>query len=456
MPPSLADAQIVLRARAELALRRRRGGGSRAPLARTRLPAPRQVPGWALPLDAKARYKAAYGGRGSGKSHEFAERLVELCVQRPSLRAVGIREVQDSIDMSVKALIEAKIIALGVSDQFDVRANKILRVGGTGLIAFKGMQDHTAASIKSLEGFSLAWVEEAQSISQKSLDLLLPTIRMDGSEVWFSWNPDSKSDPVDAMFRGETPVPDAVVVSPTYLDNPHCPETLRNEALRMEALDADKYQHIWRGGYNLGGKGRVYANFVNKPYPEGNVDAAVEDYGGTLYVGQDFNVNPMASVIVQRVGDECHVLDAIKIETSNTVQVCEEIKTRFPNRHVVFCPDPAGNQRRSSTTVVGQTDFTIIRSFGFEVRAPSAHPAVVDRVNNVNLMLCEKGRRRVRICPRAAHLIEAQASQVFKKDTSIPDKKGGFDHMNDAFGYVLWQEFNVATESASSSTFEIG
>jgi len=414
----------------------------------------RAVPRWARPLQRTVRYKGASGGRGSGKSHFFAEEAVERMVCDPSVRGVCIREVQRSLKFSVKALVESKIAAMGVGEHFEVLTTEIRRRGGTGLLIFEGMQDHTADSIKSLEGFAFAWVEEAQSLSQRSLDLLLPTIRAEGSEIWFSWNPESKADPVDAFFASQPT--GAVRVHTTYRENPFLPSVLRDEAARLKAEDEDKYAHVWGGGYFLGGKGRVYATFVNKPFPEGNVDASVEDYGGTIYIGQDFNVNPMASVIAQRVGDECHVLDALKIETSNTTQVCEEIKARFPNRHVVFCPDPAGNQRRSSTTVVGQTDFTILRSFGFEVRAPSAHPAVVDRVNNVNLMLLDKGRRRTRISPRAAHLIESLASQVYKKDTSIPDKKGGFDHVNDALGYLFWQEFNVATDHASVSSFDIG
>lgn len=414
----------------------------------------RQIPRWAIPLQQRVRYKGASGGRGSGKSHLFAEEAVERMVCDPSLRVVCIREVQRSLKFSAKALVESKIQDLGVSSHFIVLATEIRRLGGPGLMIFEGMQDHTADSIKSLEGFGIAWVEEAQSISQRSLDLLLPTIRADGSELWFSWNPESKSDPVDAFFAAHPT--GSVRVHTTYRDNPFLPTVLRDEAARLKAEDAEKYEHVWGGGYHLGGKGRVYSNFVNKPYPEGNVDDSITDYGGDLYVGQDFNVNPMTSVIALRVGDECHVLDALKVETSNTVEVCEEIKRRYPNRRVIFCPDPAGNQRRSSTTVVGQTDFTIIRGFGFEVRAPRAHPPVVDRLNNANTMLCEQGRRRVRIHPRAAHLIESLASQTYKPDTSIPDKSGGFDHLNDSLGYLLWQEFNVLTAPApgwGASTF---
>lgn len=431
-----------------------RGG---AVATRTTLPVARVIPTWALPLRVPMRFKALSGGRGSGKSHYFAEELVEAHVKDPSLRSVCIREVQRSLKFSSKALIESKIRALGVSDCFEITNTEIRRVGGTGIIIFEGMQDHTADSIKSLEGFGIAWVEEAQSVSQRSLDLLTPTIRAEGSEVWFSWNPELKTDAVDLMFQ--KPSPRAVHVHTTYLDNPLCPQTLKDEAAEMEVDDPDKYSHVWLGKYNVGGKGRVYSKFLEKAYPEGNIDDSVVDYGGTLYVGQDFNVNPMSSVIAQKVGDECHVLAALAIEVSNTTEVCEEIARRYPGRHIVFCPDPAGNQRRSSTTKVGQTDFTIIRSYGFEVRAPNAHPPVVDRINNANQMYEHQGRRRVRIASAASGvLIEGLNGLKYKPETGQPNKKSGFDHICDAIDYLLWQEFNVLTPALKwgSSQFTSG
>jgi hypothetical protein len=421
----------------------------------TTLTIDRRIPRWAMPLQRPARYKGASGGRGSGKSHYFAEEVVERMVRDPSARVVCIREVQRSLKFSAKALIEAKIRELGVEPLFEVLTTEIRSTVGPGLCIFEGMQDHTADSIKSLEGFSIAWVEEAQSISQRSLDLLIPTIRAEGSELWFSWNPEKRTDPVDVLFAALDA--DMIRVHTTYRDNPFLPMTLRKEAEKLKALDPEKYAHVWGGQYDLGGNGRVYAKFLEKPYPDGHIDPTVRDLGGEILVGQDFNINPMASIIAVRAVDECHVLDALLVPTSNTEEVCQEIRRRYPNRRVVFCPDPAGNARHTNAKA-GQTDFTIIRSFGFEVRAPSAHPPVVDRVNNANAMLCDDtGRRRVRIHPRAKHLIESLGSQVYKPDTNIPDKTGGYDHPNDAFGYLLWQEFNRLTPtSVRVSTYSPG
>lgn len=391
------------------------------------------------------RYKGASGGRASGKSHWFAEEAVEAMVLDPNLRFVCIREVQKSLEFSVKSLVESKIRQLGVAGHFDAKATEIRRVGGSGLMIFEGMQDHTADSIKSLEGFGRAWVEEAQSISKRSLDLLLPTIRADRSEIWFSWNPESPTDPIDAFFAGKPT--GSVHVHTTYRDNPFCPSVMRDEAARLKEADPESYDHIWGGGYFLGGHGRVYSSFSGLAFPEGNIDESVQDHGGEILIGQDFNVNPMATVIGQRVVDECHVLDALEIASSNTEEVAAEIRKRYPNRRIIICPDPAGNARHTNAPV-GQTDFTIFRRAGFEVRAPKAHPPVVDRENNANKMYLDRDtkRRRVRIHPRAQPLITGLKNLTYKEGTSQRDKKSGYDHICDAMDYLLWQEFNVLAD----------
>lgn len=210
------------------------------------------------PLLHPARYKGAYGGRGSGKSHFFAEALVEQALIRPGLRAVCIREVQKTLKESAKRLIEDKIQALSLGKQFDVQKELIVTPGG-GVIIFQGMQDHTAESIKSLEGFHLAWIEEAQTLSARSLSLLRPTIREEGSELWFSWNPRRKVDPVDQMLRGEGLPTDAKVVRANWSDNPWFPKVLEQERLDCLNKTPEQYDHIWEGGYATVLAGAYYA-----------------------------------------------------------------------------------------------------------------------------------------------------------------------------------------------------
>lgn len=192
-------------------------------------------------------------------------------------------------------------------------------------------------------------------------------------------------------------------------------------------------------------EGRVYYAFSKALYPQGSVDDSIEDTGGEVLIGQDFNVNPMCSVIAVRAGDECLVIDALRVPTSNTEELASEYKRRFEDRKVIVCPDPAGKQRRTSAPV-GQTDFTILERAGFEVRAPDAAPAVVDRENNTNALF-SKGK--LRIHPRAKPLIDALSGLQYKEGTSIRDKNPtlGYDHPCDALDYLCWQEFNVLTEA---------
>jgi hypothetical protein len=411
------------------------------------------TPAWAEPLLAPSRYKGASGGRASGKSHFYAERAVEEMVCDPGLRFVCIREVQRSLKFSAKSLVESKIRKLGVEHLFHILTTEIRRNGGGGIMIFEGMQDHTADSIKSLEGFGRAWVEEAQTISERSLSLLLPTIRTPDSEIWFSWNPDQPTDPVDKFFA-ETST-GAIHVHTTFEDNPFCPDVMKAEAARLKAVNPDSYEHIWGGGYFLGGGGRVYSSFRNKPYPEGNIDEGVDDTGAEILVGMDFNVNPMSAVVAVRVADECHVLDALEIMASNTEEVARELVRRYPKRRIVVCPDPTGRARKTSAPV-GQTDFTILERAGFDVRAPNQAPLVVDRENNANEMFEHEGRRRVRIHPAARALITGLSNLTYKEGTSIRDKKSGFDHICDALDYLLWQEFNVLqTNTVRIGTYHI-
>jgi len=209
------------------------------------------------PLLAPARYKGAFGGRGSGKSHFFAELGIERCLMYLGTRWVCVREVQKSLKESVKLLIEDKILALGLTSKFNVLHDRI-EGPGNGTILFQGMADHTAESIKSLEGFDIGYVEEAQTLTKRSLELLRPTIRKPGSEIWASWNPRHASDPIDALLRGPSPPLDAVVVRTSYKDNPFFPDVLEEERAYDEKNTRDRYGHIWLGEYEPAAIGAIW------------------------------------------------------------------------------------------------------------------------------------------------------------------------------------------------------
>lgn len=212
------------------------------------------------PLLHPARYKGAWGGRGSAKSHFFAELLIEDSI-RQKIDGVCLREVQNSLKFSVKKLLESKIRSMNAGAYFEVQNDQIKSKNG-GVIIFQGMQDQTSDSIKSLEGFNRAWFEEAQSASQRSLDLLRPTIRAPGSELWFSWNPNLSTDPIDVLLRGDNPPPGAVVVKSNYSENPWFPAELLAEMEYDKRRDHEKYSHVWLGEYQRNSEARVFRNWI--------------------------------------------------------------------------------------------------------------------------------------------------------------------------------------------------
>lgn len=230
------------------------------------------------PLLSPSRYKGAYGGRGSGKSQFFADLMVEEHYRFPGLRSVCIREVQKSLKQSAKRLIEDKIAKLGLTakDGFDILTDEIRTPGG-GLIIFQGMQDHTADSIKSLEGFDRAWVEEAQSLSATSLQMLRPTIRKDGSELWFSWNPRRKVDPVDMLLRGDKVPTGSILVRANWSENPWFPEVLEQERLDCLSNTPEEYDHVWEGGYATVASGAYYAQGIAQAKRDGRIGKVPRD-----------------------------------------------------------------------------------------------------------------------------------------------------------------------------------
>jgi phage terminase large subunit len=251
------------------------------------------------PLLGSARYKGAHGGRGSGKSHFFAEMLIERSVMAKT-DAVCAREIQKSLEQSVKKLLASKIAAMNAGAYFEVLDAKIKSTLG-GVIIFQGLQDHTSESIKSLEGYDILWGEEAQSLSQRSLDLIRPTIRKQGSELWFSWNPNLPTDPIDVLLRGDNAPPGAVVVQANYSDNPWLPEELRAELEYDRRRDPEKYAHIWLGEYQRNSEARVFKNWIIEEFerPKGTVHRLGADWG--------FSVDPSVLVRCDIEGNRLYV-----------------------------------------------------------------------------------------------------------------------------------------------------
>ena len=265
-----------------------------------------------LPLLPPSRYKGAWGGRGSGKSHFFADLLIEDSLAERGLCSVCIREVQKSLKDSAKRLLENKIEEFRLGSEFRVFRDAI-QTPGDGVIVFQGMQDHTAESIKSLEGFKRAWVEEAQTLSAHSLTLLRPTIRAPGSELWFSWNPRSKKDPVDKLLRGEAPPTGTTIVRANWSDNPWFPAELEQERRDDERDRPDQYPHIWEGDYAKVTEGAYYAAALTLARKEGRIGRVAADPLMTIRLfvdigGTGAKADAFTIWAVQFIGKEIRVL----------------------------------------------------------------------------------------------------------------------------------------------------
>jgi phage terminase large subunit len=248
------------------------------------------TPGVFRPLWGGGRYKVSKGGRGSGKSHDRALHIAIKASSKPGLRVLCIREYQKSLEQSAKFLIESKIDALRLPG-FRVLKTHI-ETPGNGLIVFAGMQNHTADSIKSYEAFDVAWCEEAHTLSQHSLDLLRPTIRKPDSEIWFTYNPDKPTDPVNALFYGpQGPPPGSVLVEANYDRNKFFPDVLRDEMEWDRARDPDKYAHVWAGGYKQSSEARVFHNWTVREFETPQT--------ARFYFGADWGFSVDPSVLVR-------------------------------------------------------------------------------------------------------------------------------------------------------------
>lgn len=192
--------------------------------------------------------------------------------------------------------------------------------------------------------------------------------------------------------------------------------------------------------------GRIYYNFDLGVH----VNDQVKDYDKSpLLVGIDFNVTPMCAVLGVDIGGQLHIFDEIRLEDSNTEEVCRVIKSRFPHRKVHVFPDSSGKGRSTKATF-GMTDHTIIKSapFNFSLFSKSVNPSVADRINNVNYLLKDaNGKSRLYIHPRCKYLIESLDGHTYKDGTNEPDKTSGLDHMNDAIGYLISYKYSIIKKS---------
>jgi phage terminase large subunit len=377
-----------------------------------------KTPEWALPLLEASRYKGAWGGRGSGKSHMFAEMMLEEHIMNQSQSSVCVREIQKSLNQSVKRLLEMKIQEMNAGAYFEVQDAVIKSKKADGRIIFQGMQNHTADSIKSLEGYDRAWVEEAQSLSQTSLDLLRPTIRKPGSELWFTWNPRQASDPVDLLLRGPTPPKDANVIKVNYADNPWFPSVLKDEMEYDKRRDPDKYQHVWRGEYLQNSESRVFRNWRIEDFdaPPDAIHRLGADWG--------FSVDPTTLV-------RCHIIGrTLYIDFEAYMVGCEIVNTPELFMQVPEAekwPIVADSARPETISHMRRNGFPKIMT---AVKGPRSVEEGIEFLKNYTIV----------VHPRCMHTIDELTLYSYKTDPLtgkilpvLEDKK---NHVIDALRYA--------------------
>ena len=380
-----------------------------------------------------ARYKVVRGGRGSGKSWGFARSLLIQGSAR-TLRVLCTREVQKSIQQSVHQLLKDQIEALGLSSFYEVLATEIRGKNGTQFF-FSGLSDQTAESLKSFEGVDVCWCEEAQAISKRSWDILIPTIRKDGSEIWVSFNPQLESDETFRRFVAEPP-PDCVSIEMNYGDNRRFPAVLEAERKHAEAtMKRDDYAHIWEGKCKPAVEGAIY--FDQMANAASRIGAIPHDPLLKTHAVWDLGFNDSMSIILaQKVASEIRVIHYIEGTQRTLADYNAELKAlRLDDQPInwghFYLPHD-GFAKRHQT---GKQDAEVLQGFGWSIqRTPQ--------------MDVEQGIKRARDIfsrvyfnkERAARLLEC-LKRYRRQIISTTGEPGNpvhdeFSHGADAFRYL--------------------
>jgi phage terminase large subunit len=309
-----------------------------------------------------ARYKVAYGGRGGAKSWGFARALLIQASSHP-LRILCTREVQKSIKDSVHQLLSDQVSALGLDGFFDVLTQEIRGKNGSRFL-FSGLSDQTAESIKSFEGIDIVWVEEAQAVTKRSWNILIPTIRRPRSEIWVSFNPDLDTDETYRRFVS-SPAPDSVVVKLTYADNPWFPAELESERQHSQLTDPDEYDNIWEGACKAAVAGAIYAKEVQAAQDQGRVCNVPYDPMLKAHVVCDLGFNDQMSVIVvQRQLSEIRVIDYLEDSHRTLDDYSAELRDKRLNWGKLWLPHDA---KHKTLAAAGKSTEDLMRKLGWDV-----------------------------------------------------------------------------------------
>lgn len=391
-----------------------------------------EIPSAFKDLFTPSRYKAYHGGRGSAKSHSMASAVVLKGAQKP-IRWLFAREIQKSLSASVHQLLTDKINLHGLQDMYKVTREGIKGVNGT-LFLFAGLRSNPD-SIKSMEGLDGVWVEEADRCSQTSLDLLTPTVRKEGSEIWFSWNRNQTTDPVDNMFLGGTPPPNSIVKQVNWRDNPFFPEVLREEMEWMKARDIDKWRHIWEGEPLSRSEAKVFQNWtvedLDHRIPAGTTARFGADWG--------FSKDPTVLIKSYKWGRTLYISDEafrVKCNVDEIPALFGGTDTRHPKRWANKFNNPGIDGVMQGLIVADSARPEIVsymKSRGFNIKsALKGKNSVEDGVEF--LQSCD-----IVVNPRCKNTIDELSLYSYKiddiTDEILPELEDKHNHVIDALRY---------------------
>lgn len=308
------------------------------------------------------RFKISYGGRGSGKSWSFARALLIQAAGKP-LRVLCTREVQKSIKDSVHRLLSDQIEALGLGHFYTVLETEIRGANGSSFM-FSGLSSQTVESIKSFEGIDKVWVEEAQNVSKKSWDVLIPTIRKEDSEIWVSFNPELDTDETYVRFV-VSPPPSSKVVQVNYCDNPWFPEVLEQERIHCQLTNKEDYAQIWEGKCRSAVSGAIYAHEIGDAVRAGRICNVPYDPKLKVHTVWDLGWNDSMSIsLVQRVRSEIRVIEYIEDSHKTLDWYVAGLNQKRMNFGIDWLP----HDGRTKDFKTGKSAEEILKSFGRKVK----------------------------------------------------------------------------------------
>lgn len=321
-----------------------------------------------------ARYKVVHGGRGSGKSWGIARALIILAAQS-KMRILCTREVQKSLEDSVKKLLADQIEGMGLSGLFEVQKNAIYGTNGSEFL-FAGLGDQTAESIKSYEGVDIVWVEEAANVTDRSWTILTPTIRKKASEIWVSFNPGLDTDPTYVRFV-EDPPTNAVVVQMNYMDNPWFKDT---ELVQEREDDAGKlpeaeYNNKWLGKCVPAVSGAIYADQVAEAVEANRIAQVPYDPRLKVHVVFDLGYNDaMVIGLVQKHISQLRVIKSLEFKGKTLEYISAELKSLGFNWGRVFLPHDGGHGDYKT----GLTAQQLMRGMGWDCHVLPTYPGAIE------------------------------------------------------------------------------